>query len=172
LVDACRNARCICRRLAGSFSSGKARSIATISARSRLRVTSAPHSSQLAQPLAIQSPSLRHSHSSREAGPVVSERRRSVQRCEIRRPERERRPSTRTHGSPPPAVAHLAPAAAFAGRMPMELSPVFQSVRAATVFASRSGPRPQSGWTWLIRRPHGPPDCRCETPSRMSTVFC
>ena len=42
LVDARRSARRICRRLAGSFNSGKARSIATISARSRLRVTSAP----------------------------------------------------------------------------------------------------------------------------------
>jgi hypothetical protein len=40
--DAWRNARRTCRRRVGSFSSGKARSIATISARSRRRVASAP----------------------------------------------------------------------------------------------------------------------------------
>ena len=70
-VDALCKARRTCRRLAGSFNSGKARSIAMISARSRLSVTSAPTRANSRSRSPLQSPRLGHSQSSVRAAPCI-----------------------------------------------------------------------------------------------------
>jgi hypothetical protein len=69
LVRAWRTAVRTCRRFAGSFNSGKARSIATISARSCLSVTSAPSRAN-SKPLRTEFYRLSHSHSCRRGAPL------------------------------------------------------------------------------------------------------